>query len=212
MDIGALILMGGKNTRMNGFVKGLLNIEGVTFLEKIISNMEDFQNIYLSLNNKISYENIPSIQNMNITIVVDIYEEIGPIGGIYSALKQCKEEYLFVTACDMPFIDKSFINYLKQYLKEDVDVVLCYDKENRIYPLGAIYSKKMLPMIEAMIKENNYKLAKLIYASNYISVCIEDTPFSAEIFTNINTYEDYKKFIDNDLNIYNIYGKEIKHG
>lgn len=212
MNIGALILMGGKNTRMNGFLKGLLDIKGITFLEKIINDMDDFENIYLSLNNKISPQSICSILDRNINIVIDIYEEIGPLGGIYSALKQCKEEYLFVTACDMPFIDKSFINYLKQYIKNDVDVVLCHDKEKRLYPLGAIYSKRTLSIIEKIIKENNYKLSELIYASNYISICIEDTPFSSEIFSNINTYEDYKTLIGNDLNKYNIYGKEIENG
>ena len=58
MDIGALILMGGQNSRMGGNVKGLLKINEVTFLEQIVGVLEDFSNIYLSVNKKFSSEEI----------------------------------------------------------------------------------------------------------------------------------------------------------
>ena len=54
MDIGALILMGGKNSRMNGNVKGLLKLNNMTFLEKIKETLDDFSSIYLSINDKFS--------------------------------------------------------------------------------------------------------------------------------------------------------------
>ena len=47
LDIGALILMGGKNSRMNGNVKGLLKLNNMTFLEKIKETLDDFSSIYL---------------------------------------------------------------------------------------------------------------------------------------------------------------------
>lgn len=57
LDIGALILMGGKNSRMNGNVKGLLKIKNSTFLEKIQETLNDFSSIYLSINDKFSKKN-----------------------------------------------------------------------------------------------------------------------------------------------------------
>ncbi|MEG1409985.1 MAG: molybdenum cofactor guanylyltransferase [Terrisporobacter sp.] len=197
MEIGALILMGGKNTRMGGIVKGLLNIGEETFLDRIISNIGDFPNIYLSLNKNFTLKNIEEFENQGLNTIVDIYEEIGPLGGIYSTLKTCKEDYLFVTTCDMPFINNEFGNYLSSYLKENVDIVLCYNHEKRLYPLGAIYSKKVIPIIEEMIEEKCYKLTRLIYASNFVEISIEDTPFSPNIFTNINTPEEYNSFMEN---------------
>lgn len=200
MEIGALILMGGKNTRMGGFIKGLLNIGKVTFLEKIISNIGYFPSIYLSLNNNFTPEDIKTYEEMGLTIVVDIYEDIGPMGGIYSSLKKCKEDYLFVTTCDMPFINKEFIEYLSSYLKDGVDVVTCYNEEKKLYPLGAIYSKRIIPIIEEKVKEKSYKLTGLIYSSNHVEISIEEIPFSSEIFTNINTPEEYMLFIENNVN------------
>ena len=192
--MATLILMGGKNTRMGGFVKGLLNAGNETFLERILNNIGNFQNIYLSLNNNFTQEDIKKYESMNLKVVLDIYDNIGPIGGIYSALKKCKEDYLFVTTCDMPYINRDFIDYLKSYIDDNIDVVFCRDKSDRLYPLAAIYSKKIIPIIEDMIKYKEYKLSKLIFASKYVSILVEDMPFSKDIFTNINTIEEYRLF------------------
>ena len=62
MNIGALILMGGKNSRMEGKIKGLLQIEGVTFLERIISVLKEFDTIYLSVNQSFSSEEIKNMR------------------------------------------------------------------------------------------------------------------------------------------------------
>ena len=52
MKIGGLILMGGKNSRMGGYTKGLLRIQNMTFLEKIVAVFDRFPNVYLSINSK----------------------------------------------------------------------------------------------------------------------------------------------------------------
>ena len=135
MDIGALILMGGKNSRMNGNVKGLLKIKNSTFLEKIQETLNDFSSIYLSINDKFSKEQKQNFENMGFKIIEDIYKEIGPLGGIYSSLLNCKEEYLFITACDMPFITKNSIEVLCNKVDKNTDGVVFYDKNNNRIPL-----------------------------------------------------------------------------
>ena len=102
--------MGGKNSRMNGNVKGLLKLNNMTFLEKIKETLDDFSSIYLSINDKFSKNQKQEFEKMGFKLIEDIYKEIGPLGGIYSSLLNCKEEYLFITACDMPFITKKNIN------------------------------------------------------------------------------------------------------
>lgn len=200
MEIGVLILMGGKNTRMGGKVKGLLTIGGENFLDRITKNIGHFSNKYLSLNKNFTSESIEKFKSKGFNTIIDIYDEIGPLGGIYSTLKNCKEDYIFVTTCDMPFINKSFIEYLSDFLNEEVDIVLCNNEEGRLYPLGAIYSKRVIPIIEQMVEEKCYKLTRLIYASNYVNIAIEETNFSTEIFTNINTPNEYNSFIKNYIN------------
>ena len=155
MDIGALILMGGKNSRMNGNVKGLLKIKNSTFLEKIQETLNDFSSIYLSINDKFSKEQKQNFENMGFKIIEDIYKEIGPLGGIYSSLLNCKEEYLFITACDMPFITKNSIEELCDNINKDIDIAVFCDKDERLNPQCAIYSKKENTIIEENIKQKN---------------------------------------------------------
>ena len=198
MDIGALILMGGKNSRMNGNVKALLKIKNSTFLEKIQETLNDFSSIYLSINDKFSKEQKQNFENMGFKIIEDIYKEIGPLGGIYSSLLNCKEEYLFITACDMPFITKNSIEVLCNKVDKNTDGVVFYDKNNKLYPLGAIYSKNVLPIIEEMIEKKYYKLSYLIEKSNFVKINIEKTDIPLKVLSNINTLQEYDLFINNE--------------
>ena len=198
MDIGALILMGGKNSRMNGNVKGLLKIKNSTFLEKIQETLNDFSSIYLSINDKFSKEQKQNFENMGFKIIEDIYKEIGPLGGIYSSLLNCKEEYLFITACDMPFITKNSIEVLCNKVDKNTDGVVFYDKNNKLYPLGAIYSKNVLPIIEEMIEKKYYKLSYLIEKSNFVKINIEKPDIPLKVLSNINTLQEYDLFINNE--------------
>ena len=198
MDIGALILMGGKNSRMNGNVKGRLKIKNSTFLEKIQETLNDFSSIYLSINDKFSKEQKQNFENMGFKIIEDIYKEIGPLGGIYSSLLNCKEEYLFITACDMPFITKNSIEVLCNKVDKNTDGVVFYDKNNKLYPLGAIYSKNVLPIIEEMIEKKYYKLSYLIEKSNFVKINIEKTDIPLKVLSNINTLQEYDLFINNE--------------
>ena len=198
MDIGALILMGGKNSRMNGNVKGLLKIKNSTFLEKIQETLNDFSSIYLSINDKFSKEQKQNFENMGFKIIEDIYKEIGPLGGIYSSLLNCKEEYLFITACDMPFITKNSIEVLCNKVDKNTDGVVFYDKNNKLYPLGAIYSKNVLPIIEEMIEKKYYQLSYLIEKSNFVKINIEKTDIPLKVLSNINTLQEYDLFINNE--------------
>lgn len=190
--------MGGKNSRMNGNVKGLLKIKNSTFLEKIRETLNDFSSIYLSINDKFSKEQKQNFENMGFKIIEDIYKEIGPLGGIYSSLLNCKEEYLFITACDMPFITKNSIEVLCNKVDKNTDGVVFYDKNNKLYPLGAIYSKNVLPIIEEMIEKKYYKLSYLVEKSNFVKINIEKTDIPLKVLSNINTLQEYDLFINNE--------------
>lgn len=189
--------MGGKNSRMNGNVKGLLKIKNRTFLEEIKETLNDFSSIYLSINDKFSEDQKQNFKQMGFEIIEDIYKEIGPLGGIYSSLLNCKEEYLFITACDMPFITKKSIEVLRSKIEKNTDIIVFCDKNEKLYPLGAIYSKNILPIIEDMIAKKYYKLSYLIEKSNFVKVNMEDTDIKLEVLSNINTPQEYNSLIDN---------------
>ncbi|AQR95436.1 molybdenum cofactor guanylyltransferase [Clostridium saccharoperbutylacetonicum] len=187
MDIGALILAGGKSRRMNGNNKAFLKFQNKSFIESIADRFAGFDNIYISVDEKEKYK------HLSFTLIEDMYKDIGPIGGIYSALKSIEEKYIFVTACDMPKINREFINFVCDSLTEDIECIVTQDIKGRIYPLGGIYSKALLGKIEEMIKEEDYKLLNLIKRSNTKIISLSENNFSENILDNINDINDYNK-------------------
>ena len=187
MDIGALVLAGGKSRRMNGNNKAFLEFENKSFIESITDQLIGFNNIYISVDNKEKY------RNLNFTLVEDMYKDIGPMGGIYSALKSIEEKYIFVIACDMPKIKKEFIECLCEFITEDVQCIVTQDEEGRINPLAGIYSKHLIDKIEKMIEEKDYKLINLIYKAKSIIIPLSETNFNESILDNINDINDYNR-------------------
>lgn len=187
MEISALVLVGGKSRRMNGNNKAFLKFENKSFIEKITDQLIEFHNIYISVDDKEKYK------NLNFVLLEDICKDIGPMGGIYSALKAIDEKYIFVTACDMPKITKEFAQFICNFITEDIQCVVTQDEEGRIYPLAGVYSKDIIYIIEEMIKQKDYKLLNLIKRAKSKIISLSDTKFNKYILDNINNLEEYNK-------------------
>lgn len=187
MDICALVLAGGKSSRMNGNNKAFLEYNNKTFIENVISKLSDFNKIYVSVDNKDKYE------KLSYDLIEDEYKDIGPIGGIYSALKHIDYEYMFVIACDMPKVTKKFINFLLNNLTKEDKCLIVKDHDNKLYPLGGIYSKGVLPVIEEMIEAKDYKLQNLVKKCNGRILSLKDVSFYESSLINVNNPEEYEK-------------------
>lgn len=185
MEICALVLAGGKSTRMSGNNKAFLKYKDKTFIENILEVLKEFKKIYISVDDKEKYK------DLDYELIEDEYKEIGPIGGIYSALKVIEEDYVFITACDMPKISMELIDILKYNLNENDKCIVFEDKSGRIYPLGGIYSKDCLPYVKEMIYSNNYKLTSLVKKLNGKIISLKNVDISEEVLRNINNPEEY---------------------
>ena len=184
--IAGLVIMGGQNKRMNGKHKAFLNLGNGTFLDHILHALSPCHPIYLSV------DQTSKFSHLTLPLIEDCYDAIGPLGGLYSALKEVPEDYLFVTGCDMPFITKEFVSYMLSQLSPDVDCIVLCDEEGFFYPLGALYSKSLIPKIESMIEDKNYRMQYLIKLGKSRIIPIREIPFSKSLLRNINTPEDYE--------------------
>ena len=102
----AVILAGGLSERM-GFDKQLMRIGGVRVTDGMAVKLSaEFCEIIISTNKPEYYANAG---------LITLPDKLGagPLAGIYSGLGFCGSEYLYVTACDMPFISLDYIRYMK---------------------------------------------------------------------------------------------------
>ncbi|MGG7159469.1 molybdenum cofactor guanylyltransferase [Clostridium baratii] len=182
-----IILSGGKNTRMNGKTKAFLNIDGYRFIDNILLASSDYKEKIISCNDISKY-----LEFKDVKLVVDKFKEIGPIGGIYSALKETTLDEALIVAGDMPFLNKEILNFLGNYkFNEDVLVPVTNGK---VQPLCSIYKKRVLETILKMIEEKDYKLKNLLNRLNVKYIDIEN----GENFSNINTVYEYEKILNKE--------------
>ena len=123
----------------------------------------------------------------------DIIQNLGPIGGIYTALSRSKTEKIFLTACDMPYLNKNFIRYMIS-VSSDFDAVVPFINNN-YESLHAIYSVNCLTPIKKWIDSENLRIISFFDDIRLRRVLENEiTQFAdiRKIFKNINYLEDIK--------------------
>lgn len=186
MSIGAAILAGGRNSRMNGQSKADLIIRGKAVIEKIYNEMDCFDEIIISYNGNDKYG------NMGI-VIMDAYQNCGPIGGLYSALKNCRSDKLFIIACDMPLVRNKSIHIFCNLYNVKYDGAVLVDQNGQLQPLFGIYKKKLYQYFEDRIKEKDYSVRKAVEKLKFQYINSETISADNNEFFNMNTPEDYYK-------------------
>ncbi len=182
-NISAYILCGGKSSRMRT-EKGLVNYLNKPFIQWVIEAVKPItKSIFLVTDNQ-------NYRDFGFPLVLDIYKDKGPIGGIFSALNHSENEYNLLLSCDIPNITTSVINkYLISNLSNDTDVSFLSDDKNS-YPLIAVYNKRVTPIFLGAIKLNKLKLINLLSELKCKNISVNSDHFGS--LKNINTKEELK--------------------
>jgi molybdopterin-guanine dinucleotide biosynthesis protein A len=142
MERSGLILIGGRSSRAEYYPKYLLQYKGETFLKRQISILRTVcEEIIISCRDE---EQCDQIKETGIDIrVTDIKKEAGPMEGINTGALAAHGKFLFIVACDMPFISPDVINYLFK-TAESSDAAIPGWSDGNIEPLYAVYRKEAL--------------------------------------------------------------------
>ena len=185
-NTSAIILAGGKGTRINGN-KALLPVSGITIIEKIVNDIEPyFEEILISAQSRESFNFLPH------RIVVDEELNIGPLMGILSGLRASKNAVNFVIACDIPEVNFDFLEKLNSYTDE-YDIVVPVSGKNKFEPLFAFYNKNLIPKIEELLIQKQKKISKLFLKCKTKYIPMENNGW----YYNLNFMENYKKYLKN---------------
>lgn len=183
MDITAVILAGGKGSRMGNHDKGLIKLANKPLIKYVIDSIQQqVDRIIISAN-----RNTDEYQQLGFPVICDEKTEFnGPLSGIYEALKMCTTKYLMVLPCDCPFIEVDIIEKLyRSAEKNNSDVVLIHDGQF-LQPLFSLISKNALTSLEQCIAAKNFK-AKQWMTDQKHSIIEDNRPM---LFFNINNKND----------------------
>jgi molybdopterin-guanine dinucleotide biosynthesis protein A len=183
------ILAGGKSSRM-GHDKAFVQIEGQPLIERVLGRTRGLTHETMIIANqaeKFGYLGLPCY--------ADMIADLGPLGGIYTALTHAGGEHVLVVAVDMPFLNRDLLAYLLS-LRVGCDIVA--PRLDR-YPQAthAVYGKGCLPAIRASIEAG---VLKVIGFYRDVRVRTVDEPemlpFDPGLrsFTNVNTPDELAQF------------------
>ena len=122
---------------------------------------------------------------------VDIYPDSGSLGGIFTGLSAASNDWGFVVACDMPFLNSALISHMLT-LRQGCDAVVPV-LDGYPEPTHAAYSKMCLPHIERRLEARQLKIAGFFdeVCVRYVSEHEIDGFDSQHLsFFNINRPED----------------------
>jgi FdhD protein len=186
--MGAIILAGGKSTRM-GQDKVAVQFQGEPLLLRAAHVLEEvFSEVIVVTNQEIPFE-IPGA-----ILTRDATPYQGPLGGISAGLRASSHPVNFAIAVDMPFISSQVIDYLAG-LTDEADVVMPRTVDG-LEPLFAFYNKRCLPVIDETLARGDRKIVAIL---PQVSVRIVGYPEIADLdgadttFININTERELEK-------------------
>jgi len=182
-DITAILLAGGKSSRM-GTDKGLIELNGASFMARIIRAVEPFVNKITIVSND------PNYDVFNLKRVSDIIPDAGPLAGIFSGLFYSESEVNLILSCDVPLINEAVIKILIDGYDPEMDVIQL-QSQGKTIPLIALYKKHCMHRCLESLKKGERRLTKVVEQMNTKTIILDSS--LEPLVRNINTVDELKE-------------------
>ncbi len=187
-DVTGVILAGGRSRRM-GRDKATLEIGGKSLIEGIVDLFGRLFPRTLIAGDR------PDLARPNLPAYADAYPG-SALGGLHTGLTHAETPYIFVAACDMPFVDEALIRALLER-RFGYDVILPGTPEG-LEPLIACYGQGCLPIIGRQLQAGNFRILDIYPELRMRVVGPGELPGNwRTALTNINTPTDLAKAVRN---------------
>ncbi|MEM7210145.1 MAG: molybdenum cofactor guanylyltransferase MobA [Pseudomonadota bacterium] len=183
-DVTALILAGGRATRMGGIDKGLVELSGLPLAQRVLNLLQhQVGDVLISAN-----RNRDVYAAMGAKTVSDFVENFaGPLAGMAAGIKAAQTKYLFVCPCDSPFIGNDIVARLHaRMLETNAEIVVAHDGQ-RPQPVFALMRCSLLASMVDFLERGE---RKIMFWYKQHDLRTADFSDCLETFDNINTPED----------------------
>jgi molybdopterin-guanine dinucleotide biosynthesis protein A len=181
-SINGLVLAGGKSQRM-GTPKDLMNWHGKEqryFAADLLAEFCD--EVYISCRQD-QLENFDRQYHP----LTDTFLNMGPFGGILSALRSQRDKAWLVVACDLPLLDKKSLEFLL-YSRNPEKAATTYKSpfDGLPEPLITIWEPKSYPLLLNFLGIGNTCPRKVLINSDTLIL----EPHDPDALMNVNTPEE----------------------
>ena len=182
MNIPALILAGGRSSRMGGGDKSLMPLQGQPMLAHVLDRIRP-QSSSLLIN---SNSDPALFRAFGFGVRADaVPGRLGPLAGVLTGLLWAREmsaTHLLTVPCDTPFLPHDLVEqlYLDLY-RSQADIAMARDPE-QVHPVIALWPVRLADRLAADLESGFRSVQRW---QNQFRVC--ESEFSASHFSNLNT-------------------------
>ena len=202
-QVDAFILIGGRSTRL-GRDKAFVELGEMTLLERALGTVQavsTFERVTIVAGNsmQLATQSIAA----GVPFIFDIYENRGPLGGLHAALANTRKSWIFVLACDYPFVSSELIQFIAGKVSDEVGAVVPEQNDGRLQPLCAFYRvETALPLVEEMLERPRVSPPMQEVVNELSPRIVKFDEYShlagaADLFTNVNTAQELEHVRDN---------------
>ncbi len=180
-QVTALILAGGRGSRMGGQDKGLTPLLGKPMIEYILEQIApQVDHVMINAN-----RNLDKYQRYGHTVISDNLNDYqGPLAGFAAGLDNSPTELMITLPCDGPTLPHELVSkLLKAMQSENADIVVAHDGK-RLQPVYALLKRSLLPSLNEFLANGDRKI-DLWYPKHRMTTA--DFSEVTEAFNNVNT-------------------------
>ena len=185
------VLAGGKSQRF-GEDKSQVLLGKQLLIDYVLAEIIDvFNEIIIVSNNPIKFN-----QSEKVSLIKDFKNNLGPLGGVLSAMKWIEEnnkDYKWVSTfpTDTPFFKKQILEDFLKKIKPEESKLFFIKSNNTIHNIFGLWSVDLIDKLEESLESGDRKVEDW---ANSVGVNIVNMNFKKnDPFFNINTKEDLEK-------------------
>ena len=189
-----VVLAGGKSLRF-GEDKSQVKLNNKSLIDHILSEiLTEFKELLIVSNNSIEFN-----KSENISIISDFKKNLGPLGGILTAMKWIKDnnkDYQWISTfpTDTPFFKNQILKEFHDKINLKNGKLFFIKSNNTRHNIFGLWSIDLADKLEKDLENGDRKVEDW---ANKVGVNIIDMQFEKnDPFFNINTKEDLEKAKD----------------
>jgi molybdenum cofactor guanylyltransferase len=189
--ITGVILAGGRSSRM-GKDKAALVLDGRPLIARVVERLRQaLDSAFI-----VGAEDLAALQP-GAPIIPDERPGLGPLGGMATALAAAHTEWIFLVACDMPFIQPALVRHMAAIaLAAPQAQAVALRSPGGLEPLHAAYRRDIAPIVAQALRAPHPSMRGLLGRLRVIEIAPEEAarfdPRGLSTF-NANTEEEWRR-------------------
>ncbi len=187
-NVTAVILAGGRASRMQGRDKGLVTLRGEPLALHVVRALRpQIDRILINAN-----RNSAKYLDLGYPVIADTLEDFqGPLAGLLAGMRAADTEWVMSVPCDTPQPPRDLAERLLETARtKSAEIVAAHDGR-RLQPVFVLAQRGLADDLAAFLRTGERKVVKWYQTRRFAEADFSDC---ASAFANINTPEELSEF------------------